>query len=147
MREEIKDVKKAPLILLFLLFIYLLGHGVAVASDSVLYYDSKEIKMFFDKENITTTGDIKQVWIEVKYEPPVKIGNALVYTSSVLGLLEINCKNKEHRDLKFTAYYTTGEDQTVPGNETWRSIVPNTPTEELYRKICVIKEKDKKLKK
>jgi hypothetical protein len=120
-------VKKAPLILLFLLFIYLLGHGVAAASDLVLYYDSKEIKMFFDKENIATTGDIKQVWIEVKYEPPVKIGNA--YTSSVLGLLEINCKNKQHRDLKFTAYYTTGGDQTVPGNETWRSIVPDTPTE------------------
>ena len=140
-------MKKAPLILLFLLFIYLPGHGVAAASDLVLYYDSKEIKMFFDKENIATTGDIKQVWVEVKYEPPVIIGNSQFYTLSVLGLLEINCKSKQHRDLKFTAYYTTGEDQTVPGNETWRSVVPDTPTEELYRKICAIKEKDKKLKK
>jgi hypothetical protein len=132
-------VKKAPLILLFLLFIYLLGHGVAAASDLVLYHDSKEMKMFFDKENIATTGNIKQVWIEVKYEPPVKIGNEPVYTSSVLGLLEINCKNKQHRDLKFTAYHTTGGNQTVPGNETWRSIVPDTPTEQLYRKICASK--------
>ena len=140
-------MNKAPLVLLFLLFIYLLGHGVAAASNSVLYYDSKEIKMFFDKENIATTGDIKQVWVEVKYEPPVIIGNSQFYTLSVLGLLEINCKSKQHRDLKFTAYYTTGEDQTVPGNETWRSVVPDTPTEELYRKICAIKEKDKKLKK
>jgi hypothetical protein len=82
-------VKKAPLILLFLLFIYLPGHGVAAASDLVLYYENKEIKMFFDKENIATTENIKRVWIEVKYEPPVKIGNAPVYTSSVLGLLEI----------------------------------------------------------
>ena len=140
-------MKKTYLILLFLLCICLLSYGVAAASDSVLYYDSKEIKMFFDKENIATTGDIKQVWIEVKYEPPVMIGKSQFYTLSVLGLVEINCKSKQHRDLKFTAYYTTGENQTVPGNETWRSIVPNTPTEELYRKICVIKEKDKKLKK
>jgi hypothetical protein len=140
-------VKKAPLILLFLLVIYLLGHGVAAASDLVLYYDGKEMKMFFDKENIATTGDIKRVWIEVKYEPPAKIGNATVYTSSVLGLLEINCKNKQHRDLKFTAYHTTGGNQTVPGNATWRSIVPDTPTEELYRKICVFKEQKKKPKK
>jgi len=142
-------VKKTSLTLLFLLFIYLLGHGVAAASNSVLYYDSKEIKMFFDKENIATTGDIKQVWVEVKYEPPVKIGNAPVYTSSVLGLLEINCKNKQYRDLKFTAYHTTGGNQTAPGNATWRSIVPDAHngTEALYRKICVSKEQKKKPKK
>jgi hypothetical protein len=140
-------VKKAPLILLFLLFIYLPGHGVAAASDLVLYYDSKEIKMFFDKENIATTGDIKRVWIEIKYEPPVKIGNA--YASSVLGLLEINCKNKQYRDLKFTAYHTAGGNQTAPGNATWRSIVPDAHngTEALYRKICVSKEQKKKPKK
>ena len=140
-------MKKSPLILLFLLFIYLPGHGVAAASDLVLYYENKEIKMFFDKENIATTENIKQVWIEVKYEPPVKIGNATVYTSSVLGLLEINCQNKQHSDLKVTAYHTTGGNQTAPGNATWRSIVPDTPTEELYRKICVFKEQKKKPKK
>jgi hypothetical protein len=142
-------VKKAPLILLFLLFIYLPGHGVAAASDLVLYYDSKEIKMFFDKENIATTGDIKQVWVEVKYEPPVIIGNSQFYTLSVLGLLEINCKNKQYRDLKFTAYHTTGGNQTAPGNATWRSIVPDAHngTEALYRKICVSKEQKKKPKK
>ena len=142
-------MKKAPLILLFLLFFYLLGHGVAAASDLVLYYDGKEMKMFFDKENVATTGSIKRVWIEVKYDPPAKIGNASVYTSSVLGLLEINCKDKQHRDLKFTAYHTTGGNQTAPGNATWRSIVPDAHngTEALYRKICVSKEQKKKPKK
>jgi hypothetical protein len=43
-------VKKTSLTLLFLLFIYLPSYGVAVASDSVLYYDSKEIKMFLTKK-------------------------------------------------------------------------------------------------
>jgi hypothetical protein len=67
----------------------------------------------------------------------------------VLGLLEINCKNKQYRDLKFTAYHTTGGNQTAPGNATWRSIVPDAHngTEALYRKICVSKEQKKKPKK
>jgi hypothetical protein len=123
------------------------GCAEAWAKDWRLYAKTDLYECFYDAENmIRSSQDIVEVWTKSEFtgrgviETVKKFGKHYENLSYSLELWEINCAEKRHRLLLFTAYSADGNvlytDQAGSHPPPWKTISRGSAEESLYKALC-----------
>jgi hypothetical protein len=123
------------------------GCAEAWAEDWKLYAKTDLYECFYDAGDMTRSSQgFMEVWTKLVYtergitEMVIEYGKHYKNLSYSLELLEINCAEKKHRLLSFTAYSVEGNilytDQAGSRLPPWKIISRKSVEESLYRALC-----------
>jgi hypothetical protein len=123
------------------------GDAEAWARDWRLYAKADLYAFSYDAESMTRSSQgIVEVWTKSEYtergviEMVIKFGKHYENLSYSLELWEINCVEKRHRLLLFTAYSAEGNvlynDEAGSRPPPWKTISRGSVEESLYKALC-----------
>jgi hypothetical protein len=123
------------------------GDAEAWARDWRLYAKADLYACSYDAESMTRSSQgIVEVWTKSEYtergviEMVIKFGKHYENLSYSLELWEINCVEKRHRLLLFTAYSAEGNvlynDEAGSRPPPWKTISRGSVEESLYKALC-----------
>ena len=123
------------------------GYAEAWARDWRLYAKADLYECFYDAESMTRSSQgIVEVWTKSGYtergviEMVIKFGKHYENLGYALELWEINCVEKRHRLLLFTAYSAEGNvlynGEVGSRPPPWKTISRGSVEESLYKALC-----------